>query len=186
MKFIVNCSDWIKPEWIQYILDHDGKEMPRWEFTKNGILESVAKGERAEFCQYQQQYAGAGYKLDSLLYYIYEDDDLPFDMGLPPFIQLEKGQGYYYNLFKYNPGQILPIHSDNNTEREKNCKRYWMPWLDYTEGHVFIYESHLMTQYKAGDVFEFPNAFGVHSACNLSMTPRILYQLTVYDIKTND
>lgn len=183
MIFVGNHGDWIKPEWVEYILSHDGKEMPRWEFEKNGILEAVARGERAEFCEYQKQYEKAGYKYDSLLYYIYENDDLPFDIGLPPFANLQQGQGYYYNLFKYKPGQVLPIHSDNNTDWEKNCRRYWMPWLDYTEGHVFIYESQLMTGYKAGDVYQFPNAFGVHSACNLSMTPRILYQLTIFDIK---
>lgn len=182
MIYIGNYGDWIKPEWVEYILNNDGKEMPRWEFIENGILEAVARGERAEFCEYQKKYEDAGYKHDSLLYYIYEKDDLPFELPLPPFIKLEEGQGYYYNLFKYKPGQVLPIHSDNNTEWEKNCKRYWMPWLDYTEGHVFIYESQMVTGYKAGDTYQFPNAFGVHGAANISLTPRILYQITIFDI----
>ena len=182
MEFIGNYSNWIKPEWVEYILTHDGKEMPKYEFLENDIVGAVERGERAEFCEYQQKYEAAGYKYDSLMYYIYEQDDLPFELTLPPFINLKEGQGYYFNLFKYKPGQVLPVHTDNNTAWEQNCQRYWMPWLDYTEGHVYIYEGQMVSGYKAGDTYRFPNPFGVHGAANISLTPRILYQITTFDI----
>lgn len=182
MEFIGNYSDWLKPEWVDYVLTHEGKEMPKYEFEQNGILESVAKGERAEFCEYQKKYEDAGYKHNSLLYYIFEQEDLPFKITLPPFVKLKEGQGYYWNLFKYKPGHLLPIHSDRAAKFEHNCERFWMPWLDYTDGHVYIYKDTMLSNYKAGDVFKFPDPFGVHGAANISLTPRITFQITTFDI----
>jgi hypothetical protein len=182
MKFIGNYSDWLKPEWVEYVLTHDGKEMPKFEFEQNGILDAIARGERAEFCEYQKKYDAAGYKHDSLLYYIFEQDDLPFEITLPPFVKLKEGQGYYWNLFKYKPGHLLPIHSDRAAKFEHNCERYWMSWLDYTDGHVYIYKDSMLSNYKAGDAFKFPDPFGVHGAANISLTPRITFQITTFDI----
>jgi hypothetical protein len=182
MKFIGNYKDWLKDEWVDYVLNHDGKEMPRWEFQKNGILDAIARGERAEFCEYQKKYEAAGYTHDSMLYWIFENDDIPFEIPLPPFVQLKEGQGYYWNLFKYNPGHLLPVHSDRATKFELNCERYWMSWLDYQEGHILVYEDTMIAPYKAADVFKFTNPFGTHGAANIGLTPRITFQITVYDI----
>ena len=183
MEYITNCKDWLKDEWVDYVLNNDGKEMPRYEFQENGILEAVAAGDRAEFCEYQKKYNDAGYSNDALLYYIFEQEDLPFDITLPPFIKLKENQGYYWNLFKYNPGHVLPMHSDRATDWELNCQRYWMSWLDYQEGHILIYEDNLIAPYKAGDTYKFTNPFGTHGAANIGLTPRITFQVTIWDEK---
>ena len=119
MQFIGNFKDWLQPEWIEYVLANDGKEMPRWEFQENGILDAIARGERAEFCEYQKKYEEVGYRHDSLLYYVFEEDNFPFKLSLPPFVDLKPNQGAYWNLFKYKPGHLLPIHSDRIPKFEK-------------------------------------------------------------------
>lgn len=183
MKYLGNYSDWLKPEWVDYVLNNTGIEMPKTDFVERDLLGAIAAGDRAEFCEYQKKYEAAGYAHDSLLYYIFEEQNFPFEIPLPSFIELQEGQGYYWNLFKYNPGNLLPIHSDKVTKWEKNCHRYWMPWLDWQDGHVFIYENTMVADYKAGDVYEFTNPFGVHGAANIGLTPRITFQITTYDIE---
>lgn len=181
MKFIGNYKDWLKPEWIEYVLTHTGKEMPRYEYQKNNIQADIETGERAECCPLHQKYESAGYSHDSLLYYIFEQDDLPFKIDLPNFIELKENQGAYWNLFKYNPGNILPVHSDRSPKWEKNCDRYWMSWLDWEVGHVFVYDDYMVSNYKAGDLYKFTDPFGVHGAANIGLSPRITFQITTYD-----
>jgi hypothetical protein len=181
MKYIGNYKSWLKDEWIDYVLKNDGKEMPKFEFLENDILGSVEKGERAEFCEYQKKYNEVGYKHDSLLYYIFEQDDLPFEITLPPFVNIGENQSYYWNLFKYKPGHILPMHSDRTTKFEKNCRRYWMSWLDYQEGHILIYNDQLIGPYVAGDTYMFTDPFATHGAANIGLSTRITFQITAYD-----
>jgi hypothetical protein len=181
MKFIGNHSNWLKPEWVKYVLENDGKEMPKWEFQENGILDAIARGDRAEFCEFQKKYEEVGYRHDSLLYYVFEQDNFPFELTLPPFVDLKPNQGAYWNLFKYKPGHLLPIHSDRIPKFEKNCVRYWMSWLDWQDGHILVYENTMVADYKAGDTFVFPDPFGVHGAANIGLTTRISFQITVFD-----
>ena len=131
MKYIGNFKDWLKSEWVEYTLANDGSPQPKYEFEQNDLLGAIERGERAEFCEFQQKYEAAGYKHDSLLYYVFDQTNFPFEIPLPPFVNLKEGQGYYWNLFKYHPGNLLPVHSDKATKWEKNCERYWMSWLDW-------------------------------------------------------
>ena len=62
----------------------------------------------------------------------------------------------------------------------KNAKSYWMPFQDWTVGHVFMYQDTPVTNYKKGDVFEY-DASIVHCAVNISLVPRIILQVREYD-----
>lgn len=183
MKYIGNYRDWLKDEWIDYVNINKGIAQPQEEFVNNDIQGAVQRGERAEFCEFQQKYGAAGYDLTSLLYYIFDGRNFPFDIGIPPWVEGYKEgiTGTYFNLFKYNPGHILPIHSDRVTKFENNCRRYWMSWKDYEEGHILIYDNKLIAPYKAGDVFEFTDPFAIHGAANIGMSTRITFQFTIYD-----
>ena len=181
MKFIGNYAEWLKPEWVEYVLNNDGHEMPKYEFQENDLLGSIERGERAEFCEFQKKYEAVGFKHDSLLYYLFDENNFPFEVTLPPFIQLKEGQGYCWNLFKYKPGNLLPVHSDRVTKFEKNCERYWMSWQDWQDGHILIYEDTMIAPYKAADTYRFTNPFGTHGAANIGLTPRITFQVTIFD-----
>lgn len=184
LKYLGNYRHWLKDEWIEYVTNNQGSPQPQFEFVENDILGAIERGERSEFCEYQKKYASAGYDLESTLYYVFDSSNLPFadEIGIPPWVtDYKEGTGTYFNLFKYGPGHILPIHSDKVTKFEKNCRRYWMPWKDYEEGHIFLYEDQLVAPYKAGDVFEFVNSFATHGAANIGLTTRITFQFTTYD-----
>jgi len=183
MKFIGNYRDWLQDEWITYVQENEGIEQPKAEFVDNDIEGAVERGERAEFCEFQKKYGGAGYDVKSLLYYIFDGRNFPFDIGVPPWVKgyKEGVSGTYFNLFKYKPGHILPIHSDRVTKFEKNCTRYWMSWLDYVPGHILIYDDKLIAPYRAGDVYEFDDPFAIHGAANIGLSERITFQFTIYD-----
>ena len=181
MDYIGNYKDWLKDEWVEYTLNNTGYEMPKYEFESNGILASIAAGERAEFCEFQKKYEKVGFKHDTLLYYLFDETNFPFEIPLPPFVELKEGQNYYWNLFKYYPGNLLPIHSDKTTKFEKNCVRYWMSWLDWQDGHILIYENKMIAPYKAADAYQFTDPFATHGAANIGLTPRISFQITIYD-----
>lgn len=183
MEFIGNYRHWLKNEWLDYVIKNEGSPQPKYEFEKNDIMGAIERGDRAEFCEYQKQYQAAGYDLTSSMYYVFDSSNFPFNIGIPPWVTdyTEEITGTYYNLFKYNPGHILPMHSDRTTKFEKNCRRYWMSWKDYEEGHILIYKNELIAPYKAGDVFMFTDPFATHGAANIGVTTRITFQFTLYD-----
>lgn len=183
MKLVGNFRDWLKDEWLDYVYNNEGLPQPKFEFESNDILGAVERGDRAEFCEYQKRYTESGYDLKSLMYYIFDSSNFPFDIGVPPWIEEfnKETKGMYYNLFKYQPGHLLPMHSDRTTKFEKNCKRYWMSWKDYEDGHILIYDNELISPYKAGDVFEFTDPFAPHGAANIGLSTRITFQVTIYD-----
>ena len=181
MKYIGNFKDWLKPEWVEYVLANEGKPQPKYEFQQNDLLGAIEREERAEFCEFQKKYEAVGYKHDSLLYYLFDQGNFPFEVPLPPFVNLKEGQGYYWNLFKYHPGNLLPVHSDKATKWENNCERYWMSWLDWQDGHILIYQDQMIAPYKAADAYKFTDPFGTHGAANIGLTPRITFQVTIFD-----
>jgi hypothetical protein len=75
----------------------------------------------------------------------------------------------------------MPMHTDPHTH-EESCKRYWIPLQDYESGHIFIYKNTLMTEYSANDVFVYKNAQDSHGAANIGHTPRVVLQVTEYDV----
>ena len=56
MKYIGNFKDWLKSEWVEYTLANDGSPQPKYEFEQNDLLGAIERGERAEFCEFQQKY----------------------------------------------------------------------------------------------------------------------------------
>jgi hypothetical protein len=56
-----------------------------------------------------------------------------------------------------------------------------MPFQDYKPGHIFMYENQVITNYKAGDVWEYTDSGALHGAANIGHTPRIVLQISTYE-----
>ena len=88
---------------------------------------------------------------------------------------------YHWWITKMLPGNFMPMHTDPHTLYESNSKRFWMPWQDWQPGHIFMYENKVITDYKAGDVWEYENSAALHGAANIGFVPRIVLQVSSYE-----
>jgi hypothetical protein len=158
-----NYNNWIQPEWIEYMITHDGT--PRPSGGRNPDSEEFKKA------------TSVGYDLSQTYWYIYEPDTFPF-IVTPPIDIEEK---FLWWFIKMLPGNIMPMHQDPHALEEKNSKRYWMPLQDYSPGHVFIYEKQLAIDYKKGDLFEYDNSHALHGACNIGWSPRLIACFSSYN-----
>ena len=162
MKYVDNFQ-FVKDEWIQELLLNEGQARPR-DWPPAFAVES-AEYARAE---------AAGYDLNDVHWWVYEWQDVDFEIE-PPWV---KGE-YHWWITKLYPGQYMPMHTDPHTH-EQACKRYWMPLQDYHQGHVFIINDKLVTDYKAGDVYEYVHEQDTHGAANIGHVPRLVLQVTEY------
>ena len=59
-------------------------------------------------------------------------------------------------------------------------RSYWMPLQDYENGHIFMYEDQVITNYKKGDVWMYSDSTALHGASNIGFTPRIVLQISTF------
>jgi hypothetical protein len=163
MKFINNYRTWINPQWANYILANDGQARPRdWP--------PASAAESAEYAKYIE----AGYDLSAVNWWVYEEQDLKVSIT-PPWTS---GKIHWW-FTKLMPGQFMPMHTDPHVH-DAECIRYWMPLQDHNPGHVFIYKDTMITNYYAGDAYQFDNSSEIHGAANIGHTPRIMLLITEY------
>lgn len=164
MKCIGNYSNWIKPEWIEYMMTHSGTPGP-----SNKVPETEDEHKQFEYAKSQ------GYDIGATYWYYFKSEELPFDIAPP--IPTNKYQCWFV---KQHPGQFMPMHFDQDFEIEK-IRRYWMPVTDYANGHVLLYEKSLITDYKKGDLFLFDNPHALHGSCNIGGEIRITFNIDIWD-----
>jgi hypothetical protein len=163
MIHLGNYHNWIQPEWIEYMMSHDGTPRP--------------SGGRNPSSEEFKNAVSTGYDLKQTYWYIYEPDTFPFKIHPP----INMDGKFLWWFIKMLPGNIMPMHKDPHALEEKNSKRYWMPLQDYAPGHVFIYEKQLAVDYKKGDLFEYNNSHAIHGACNIGWSPRLIACFSSYD-----
>lgn len=163
MNYIGNYSDWIENYWLAEILSNDGQARPRDWPAVNAV-------ESAEYAKAKE----AGYDLNSVHWWVYEKQDVSFDV-VPPFVTGD----YHWWITKLYPGQFMPMHTDPHTH-DRDCIRYWVPLQDYHSGHIFIVNDQLITDYRKGDVYSYINSHDSHGAANIGHIPRLILQITEY------
>jgi hypothetical protein len=87
---------------------------------------------------------------------------------------------------KYMPGDMLPYHQDGFTFETDGVTRYVMMLQDVMPGHIFAYNNEVLTGYRAGDVFRYPDKDIWHGACNIGLTPRLTMQICSRHTRKNN
>lgn len=178
MKYIGNCREWIKQEWVDRILNTDGDPCPLHQpENQQGSLEK-------QKILYSNFLKGGWNELNFVvnMYTPNKTSDLKgLDVTMPPLITTE-GMNFHWWFVKTNPGQLTHWHYDPHTVMHSTAKRYWVAMQDYEPGHVFIWENGgFLSEYKSGDVYEFSEADLYHGVVNMGLTPRFTFQATVYE-----
>ena len=165
MRYVGNYAKWISPDIIAYLIDNDGTKRP-------------GGGENPESPEFTMA-AEVGYDLTKTYWHHY--DEKSTSLQISPPIPTDKKVLWWF--IKMIPGQFMPMHRDPHITETwfTNCTRYWMPLQDYSPGHVFIYNNVLMTDYKAGDLWQYTDANEIHGACNIGYSTRLTFQFTTYD-----
>lgn len=167
IDFVGNFKNWIDPNWLEEILASTGTARPQ------GGNKPDSKEMEYEYSRARQ----AGYKDDDIYFWMFDKHNVNFVLPTPPWIDTK----FHWWITKMLPGNFMPMHVDPHTLYQKNSCRYWMPLQDWEPGHVFMYENKVITDYKAGDVWKYADASGLHGACNIGFTPRIILQVSTHD-----
>lgn len=167
MKYIGNYSNWIRPEWVDYLLTHNGTPRPS----------TASENPDTEEFRIATQ---VGYDLSQTWWYHYSEKSCPLEL-IPP---IPVDNDYMWWFIKLLPGGMMPVHRDPHVLEKHNVTRYWMPLQDYTPGHMFVYNNLFMTDYKAGDLWCYTDANEIHGCANIGYTPRLTFQFSTYDPHT--
>lgn len=162
MEYIGNYKDYIKQDWIDYIISTEG--YPRPSGGRNPDSEEFRKAEER------------GYDLSSTYWYIYEQKEFPFAIS-PPF---STDGNFLYWFIKMKPGNIMPMHVDPHSYNLANVSRYWLSLKDYEPGHVFLYEDELAVNYRKGDLFKYSDPQALHGAANIGWSDRLIMCFSIY------
>lgn len=160
MIFMGNYADWLKPEWIDYLLNNSGFPRPGTKKLENSFEEQ------------QNSYVNNNGYEETVYWYKFTPENFPFELT-PPF-----GQAKLWWFVKLLPGNLIPLHTDQDEETGNRTTLYWMSLTDYEPGHLFVCKDQLHTGYKKGDLFKLEHANDLHGSCNIGFTPRIIFNFT--------
>ena len=166
MIYAGNCKDWIKQEWIDEILN-DNNPLPLYSSNSKSLLKEHEV----------DKLKNDGFDVDKVMWWQYTQTNLSFDLEIP-FVPA--GKKYHWWIIKLMPGNLLPMHVDPCGSL-KNSDRIWVPFTDWSPGHIFMYEDTVITAYKIGDIYHFSNPMSLHGSANIGEKPRIFLQVTTYD-----
>lgn len=162
MQYIGNYESWIKQEWMDYMISNQGFARPG-----NKVLENDFEIQQNKFC------ANQGYTNFTYMYK-FEPENFPFELSIP----LENETCIMWWFIKMLPGNLLPMHTDQETSIGEKINLYWMALTDYQPGHVLICADQFLSNYKKGDLFKFDNANDLHGSCNIGFTTRLVFNFT--------
>lgn len=174
MDYIENYKDWIEQyKILEFLKRCKGEKTPVWQPTRwqgNPILD-----------EYRTK-AELGYSKD--LYFFHqlnanspEIKDFNFSFfNLPK----ERKNINWWFVILY-PGEFQSIHIDPQLTEVKNPVRYTLFLEDWQPGHIFVYEDKILTNYKAGDLYEWSDPMTVHAPANIGYSTRYTLQITLFD-----
>jgi hypothetical protein len=174
MNYIGNYTNWITPALMNHLETHTGDTTPVWQpdrWSGHPLLE-----------QYKEM-ARAGYSHGTHVFQQFNaksTDMKDFPIVLPNFPK--KRNICHWWFVKLLPGQMQAMHIDPHLIEVKNPVRYTMFLKDFEPGHIFTYDDKMVSNYKAGDVYEWSDPMIVHGVVNIGYNIRYTLQVTAYDI----
>jgi hypothetical protein len=185
MKFIGNYKHWFPDGLIETILTNDGDVVPVYQPEK---WRGKPEWDQARISLENAGYPELDYKFHQ--YTIETECIKQFQTEIylksknfkfePPILP-HWCEYHHWWIVKYLPGDMQPMHFDPHVINTKDCIRYTMMLTDFEDGHIFVYDDYLLTDYKVGDLFMWPEPMINHGAANISMNPRISLQLSFYN-----
>lgn len=182
--YVENYKDWIKQEWVDYLLNHDGDLLPR-DLKSNDDNSGLPKWDDGFNASVTENF-----ERDIVYCVSYRSHNFPFEISAKD-LPIDIGEkNFEWSFIKYNPGMIMPMHIDhplfgrtfigNEPQIELSIERYWMPLIDFQKGHILIHNHKMLDNYKKGDLFKFENEMDMHGSANLGSNVRLIFNFTTW------
>jgi len=182
MKYIGNYYDQLPKGLIDAVLADNGEVTPvyqpekwsgkaEWDAARIALENAGYPELDYHFCQYTKNTECIKPFLSSIAE---QANDFKFNLSNLPTV-------HHWWIVKYLAGDMQPMHFDPHIIDTKDCQRYTMMLTDFEDGHVFVYGDYMLNNYKAGDLFLWPDPMIIHGAANISMHPRISLQMSFYN-----
>ena len=173
MRYIGNYKTWITDELLNHLMSHDGDTAYVWQpdrWSGHPLLEEYKEKARP----------GYSHKNHDFQQFNQNSKDMKdFNVELP---ELPDSRKYTFWWFvKLKPGQMQAMHIDPHLVEVKNSVRYTMYLQDFEPGHIFVWDNQMISEYKAGDLYEWSDPMIVHGCVNIGYNTRYTLQITMHD-----
>ncbi len=173
MKYAGNYSWWIKSELLDMLESLDSgvtklHDSGRW--TGHPSLEQYR--EKIKAYEYRE---GDTFQQFFRMSNAFKDNPITIP-ELP-----ETRNEIFWWIVKLKPGQFQTMHVDPHLYQSVNPVRYTMYLQDWQPGHIFVYKNKMITNYKAGDLYQWDDGIMEHGAANISTTTRYSLQISMQD-----
>ena len=173
MNYIGNYADWITPELMNHLQTHTGDNTPVWQpdrWQGHPLLDQFREMARPGFSHKNHDFHQFNNK---------SKDMEGFNVVLPDLPETRTHCFWWF--VKLLPGQMQAMHIDPHLVEVKNPVRYTMFLQDFEPGHIFVYDDKMISNYKAGDVYEWSDPMIVHGVVNIGYNTRYTLQVTMHD-----
>lgn len=176
MKYYGNYKHTINPEWVDTILNTKGIEISPFndkdplKKTKEKNLDQTLVSNKNE----EDLFTSGVYSDNLIMAEIFDKRNCPFELDMLELNEYLVGDWW---IVKQMPGQFMPMHRDTVNTHDDNY-RFWMPWTNYQDGHVFIHNGKFISNYSCGDLYRYEKDDDLHGSVNIGLTPRIILQIS--------
>jgi hypothetical protein len=73
------------------------------------------------------------------------------------------------------------MHIDPHLTEVTGFVRYTMFLQDWEPGHIFAYDDKMLSNYKAGDLYEWSDPECIHGPANIGYNTRLTLQITLHN-----
>jgi hypothetical protein len=174
MKFIGNYKSWMDSQKIMEHLEAcKGEPTPVWQPDKwsgHPLLEKF------------KELVRPGYSDKNYVFHMMgpESPEMKgFNFTLPDLPAARTQINWWF--VKLYPGEFQAMHIDPHLTEVKNFIRYTIFLQDWEPGHIFVWDDKYISNYKAGDMYEWNDPMTVHGPANIGFHTRYTFQITLYD-----
>lgn len=174
INYLGNHKQWIcDNKIIEFLTGVQGEKTPVWQpdhWKGNSILDEYRKKAEPAYSHnrfFFHQLNPASSEIQN------------FNLELPELPAKRNNLNWWFVILY--PGEFQPIHIDPALTKVKDPIRYTIFLQDWEPGHIFVYDDKILTNYKAGDMYEWNDPMIVHAPANVSYNTRYTLQITLYD-----
>ena len=102
-----------------------------------------------------------------------------FNFELPKLTKTRKYNYWWFVILR--PGEFQAMHIDPKLTEVRDPLRYTIFLQDWEPGHIFVYDDKILTNYKAGDMYEWNDPMTIHGPANIGFNTRYTFQVTLHD-----
>ena len=173
MKYLGNYAGWITSELMTHLKTADGDCVPVWQpdrWQGHPLLDEFREKARPGYSNGKHNFQQFQNKSQDMQSFKFELPDLP-----------NSRKYIFWWFIKLLPGQMQTMHIDPHLIEVADPVRYTMFLEDWQPGHIFTYDDKIITNYKAGDLYEWSDPMTLHGVVNIGYTTRYTMQITMHN-----